>query len=287
MVRTAGHFDFESFAYRFPISDVPVLMRAVWTLTALAATMLLAAGTPLSGEKRVGVLLMHAKGGSSSAHSPIGRLARSLESNGFLVSSPDMPWSRTRGFDKAFEESMTEIDERVEELKERGATHIVVGGHSIGANAALGYGARRHGLAGILAIAPGHYPELGTFQDKAGNDWKVARKMVEGGRGEAMAAFKDATQRRTEERTMTAKIYLSWFDPEGPAVMPANTANLKAGAALLWIIGQNDPQYRMGKNYAFSSAPSHPKNAYIVVKGGHNVTPQTGENEILRWLRGL
>jgi hypothetical protein len=102
-----------------------------------------------------------------------------------------------------------------------------------------------------------------------------------------MAAFKDATQGRTEERTMTAKIYLSWFDPEGPAVMPANTANLKAGAPLLWIIGENDPQYRMGKNYAFSSAPSHPKNAYIVVKGGHNVTPQTGEKEILRWLRGL
>lgn len=230
---------------------------------------------------------MHAKGGTSSALSPIGRLARFLESNGFLVSAPDMPWSQTRGFDKTFEESMAEIDERVEELRKRGATNIVVGGHSIGAGASLGYGARHDGLAGILAIAPGHYPELAGFQNRAGNDWQRAKEMVEAGKGDVVAAFKDATQGRTKERTMKAKVYLSWFDPEGPAVMPVNTANLKPGTPLLWIIGENDPQYRMGKNYAFSSAPSHSKNAYIVVKGGHNVTPQTGEREIVAWLRSL
>lgn len=95
--------------------------------------------------------------------SPIGKLASALKGAGFLVVAPDMPWSRSRGFDKTYEETMAEIDDAVERLKEAGATKIVVGGHSIGANAALGYGARREGLAGVTVIAPDHVVELTEF----------------------------------------------------------------------------------------------------------------------------
>ena len=40
-----------------------------------------------------------------------------------------------------------------------------------------------------------------------------------------------------------------------------------------------------GRAYVFAKVPAHPKNAYIVVKGGHRVTPQKGEAEIIDWLR--
>jgi dienelactone hydrolase len=58
---------------------------------------------------------------------------------------------------------MEEIDRAVARLKSQGAKKIVVAGQSFGANAAIGYGARRDGLAAIMAIAPGHVPERPMF----------------------------------------------------------------------------------------------------------------------------
>jgi pimeloyl-ACP methyl ester carboxylesterase len=240
-------------------------------------------------EEKLGVLLMHGKWGTSLPGSPIGDLANSLEKKGFLVSAPaNMPWSRERKYDKTFDESMMEINERVEELRKRGATKIVVGGHSIGANGALGYGARRDGLSGILAIGPGHIPEDKAFQNKIDNDWKRAKEMVESGKGDKMDEFNDLNQGNKRMIKMKAVVYLSWFDPKGPAVMPVNAAKLKSGTPLLWIVGAKDfIIFSRGKDYAFSKAPSNPKNAYIVVKGGHKMTPQIGEPEIISWLNNL
>jgi len=241
--------------------------------------------TPLQAAEKVGVLLMHGKLGTSLSKSPIGKLTNSLKRKGFLVLAPDMPWSRKRGYDKTFEESVTEIDENVEELRKKGATKIVIGGHSMGANAALGYGARRVGLSGILAIAPGHVPEYNGFQNK--NDLKRAKEMVESGNGDQKKIFSYPSKGKKRKIKMRAEVYLSWFDPSGPAVMPVNAANLKSGTSLLWIIGEKDRMYFRGKDYAFNKAPPNKKNAYIVVKGGHKVTPQKGESKIINWLNNL
>ena len=122
-------------------------LAVVFILVLPLPTLSLQAG---AGDK-VGVVLMHGKNRTAKAKSPIGKLMYELEVADFIVIAPDMPWSRTRGFDKTYVESMAEIDKAVAKLRDKGATKIVVGGHSIGANAALGYGARREGLAGILA----------------------------------------------------------------------------------------------------------------------------------------
>ena len=86
---------------------------------------------------------------------------------------------------------------------------------------------------------------------------------------------------------MKARVYLSWFNPNGPAVMPVNTANLKPGTPLMWIIGEKDRMYDRGEAYDYTKAPANTKNAYIVVKGGHKVTPQKGKKEILNWLNDI
>jgi pimeloyl-ACP methyl ester carboxylesterase len=259
-------------------------MKSVITFLALALTII---ANPLKAEDKIGVLLMHGKWGTSLPNSPVGKLANSLEKKGFIVSAPDMPWSRERKYDKTFDESMMEIDRRVEELRKRGATKIVVGGHSMGANVALGYGARRDGLSGILAIAPGHVPEANEFQNQIDNDWKRAKEMVESGKGKQKDQFNDLNQGKKQKMEMRAEVYLSWFDPNGPAVIPVNAGNLKPGTPLLWIIGEKDQMFDKGEDYAFSKAPLNPKNAYIVVKGGHKETPQKGESEIINWLNNL
>lgn len=243
--------------------------------------------TPLCAEEKIAVVLMHGKWGTALPKSPIGPLAKFLEQNGFIVSTPEMPWSRERRLDKSYEDAMLEIDMHVNKLRSEGISKIIVGGHSMGANAALGYGARHAGLAGILAIAPGHVPELNAYQNKIDHDWQRAQQMVDAGNGSVITRFNDLNQGNVSGITVPANIYLSWYKPKGPAVIPANTAQLKPGTPLLWIIGEDDIMVERGKEYAFNSAPDHPMNTYIVVKGGHKATPRRGKSEIHSWLQNL
>ncbi len=248
------------------------------------------AGSPagveaVAGEK-IGVVLMHGKRGTARERSPLGPLIYRLGVEDFLVSAPDMPWHRERWLDKDHKQSMAEIDAVVADLKSRGATKIVVGGHSMGANAALGYGARRNGLAGVLAIAPGHFNGDDDFQLMLDHDYQRAQEMVDAGKGEDVAVFRDANQRKEWKGEFKARIYLSWYDPQGPASMPKNAAGLKPGTALMWIVGGKDSSGR-GKHYAFERAPAHPKNAYVIVPGGHRDTPEEGADKIIAWLKRL
>ena len=246
------------------------------------------AGVPAVAGEKIGVVLMHGKNRTASEKSPIGKLAYALEVADFIVAAPDMPWSRSRGFDRTYAETMAEIDRAVANLKDKGATKIVVGGHSLGANAALGYGARREGLAGILAIAPGHTIDGDGFHNLVDYDYRRAKEMVAAGKGDEETGFKDVNQGMKSTKTMKAKVYLSWFDPEGSAPMPKNAANLKPGTPLMWIIGERDRlMMKRGKGYAFAKAPAHDKSAYVVIGGGHKATPTKGKKEIIAWLKGL
>ncbi len=127
------------------------LMVLAATLIALQASGLHAQGAKLAG---YGVVLLHGKGGTPT--SMIEGLTESLRKEGAVVEAPELPWSRRRMYDATYDQAMAEIDLAVQKLKWAGATKIVVAGHSLGANAAIGYGARRDGLAAVIALAPGH-----------------------------------------------------------------------------------------------------------------------------------
>lgn len=231
----------------------------------------------------IGVVLMHGKWGTSLPQSPIGKLKEKLEEKGFIVVAPEMSWSRDRYLEKSYEDSMIEIDAAVAELKAKGATRIVVGGQSMGANAALGYGARRDGLAGILAIAPGHLPE--EWGNKFGGDIGKARRFISDGNGAEVTTFSDVNQGESKQIKASAQTYLSWFDPAGPAVMPTNVQALRA--PLLWIVGDHDPMYQKGESYAYGRAPANPKNAYVTIEANHMNAPMKGVKNIIMWLKSL
>ncbi len=91
----------------------------------------------------LGVVLLHGKGGTPT--SMIEGLNESLRKEGALVDAPELPWSARRIYDATYEQAMTEIDAAVERLKLAGAKNIAVIGHSLGANAAIGYAARSAG----------------------------------------------------------------------------------------------------------------------------------------------
>lgn len=257
-------------------------------LAAIAVAAALLPIAALGAEDRIGIVLMHGKGSTALPKSPVGKLARALEAEGFLVATPDMPWSKTRNLALGYEESMTEIDAAAESLKQQGATRIVVGGHSMGANAALGYGARREGLAGVMALAAGHVPDVEGYQKRLEHDWKRAAAMVAKGEGDRVAPFIDYDQNRKFTINAKARDYLSWFAPDGPAAFPKNAAGLKPGTPLLWVVGTQDFMFKRGERYAYARAPAHRNSLYLVIEGGGHIdSVETATPQIIAWLKGL
>jgi pimeloyl-ACP methyl ester carboxylesterase len=237
-----------------------------------------------AAENDVGVVLLHGKGGLPSGN--IRELAGALQSRGYLVSAPTMPWAKDRIYDASYEDAMGEIDRELETLRQKGAKLVVVAGHSLGANVALGYGARRSGLGGIIALAPAHSPESPIFSKRIGSDVKRARGLVATGKGKEKQPFSDLNQGSLMEVNATAEVYLSWLDPDGPAVMPRSAAAFKAPTPLLIVNGSGD-RTAAGKDYIFDKAPPHPKSSFIIVSTDHFSVPSAAIEEVAAWLAAL
>jgi len=262
-------------------------LRSGFSLLLLAGALFYwGSATPLIAAEKIGVVLMHGKTGSPS-RGPLPPLISKLKAAGILVDAPEMPWSRKRYLAKDYASSMAEIDVAITRLKRRGAKKIVVAGHSMGAAAAIGYGARHDGLMGIVAIAPGHDPGFYGFQKLTNFDFNRARAMVKNGKGEAYAQFSDVNLGKRSKVRMKARIYLDWYDPDGPAAMRPNATKLKPGTPFLCIYGSSDPMLRISRRDSCDPAPANSKSKFLLVKGGHMDSPRTSASDIIKWLKSL
>jgi pimeloyl-ACP methyl ester carboxylesterase len=255
---------------------VRTILRSIVT----AAMLVLATSVVFAQDTgKVGVILMHGKWAPGTKN--LENLRQQLNPAGYLVMTPMMPWSGGRLYDRSYEDAMTEIDGDVATLKSQGATRIVVGGQSLGANAAIGYGARHPGLMAIVAISPGHVPEL-SRDPQVSDSLSRAWAMVAAGRGNDTDMFMDVNQGQKRMLRMTAAIYLSYWDPQGPAVIPTNAGKLSA--PLFWAVGSDDPMYPRGTAYAFDKAPANPLSRFVPVSGGHFTVIEAIGPQVVDWL---
>jgi pimeloyl-ACP methyl ester carboxylesterase len=234
-----------------------------------------------SASSDLGVVLLHGKAGSPTGY--VRELASALQGRGYLVSTPTMPWAKNRIYDASFEEAMAEIDREVGALRQKGAKIVVVAGHSVGANAALGYAASRERVGGIIALAPAHNPEQAGFARRVGADVQRARAMVAAGKGKERQAFPDVNQGQVLQVMATAEVYLSWLDPDGPAVMPRSAASFKAPTPLLFIVGSSD-RSAPAREYIFDKAPAHAKSKFVTISADHVTLPAAAIDEVVAWL---
>ena len=249
-------------------------------LVILAAILAIAA--PVSAQT-IGVVLMH--GNTDSPSGNIALLAAAMEGAGYLVERPEMCWSYRRRRDRLFLDCLAELEAPIARLTSRGARAIVVAGMSQGGIAALAFGARRPGLAGIIALAPAGAPERQvTVFPQIAQSVAQARAMVAGGRGDERSSFNDLNIRGSFTVNTTATIYLSFFDPTGPANMLDSTSRLRV--PLLWVAGTGDHS-QPGPAYAFSHAPPNPLNRYVTVSADHLGTPTAAREAVLAWLGEL
>ncbi len=245
---------------------------------------LVAAGALPAAADGTAVILMHGKDSTALPRSPVGRLAAFLEGD-FTIATPDMPWVRGNEMSGTLKDAFATLDEIIVRFRADGATKIVVGGHSMGAAAALAYAATRPGIAGVLMMAPGHRPDV--YAPKNGDALQQARALVADGKPGTPVNVFDINTGKRGYRDVRADAVLSFFDPEGPMVMQNSSPKLPASVPVLLIIGEDDAQHPRMKNLVFEQLPSNPKSAYVIVEGGHRATPMKGRNEIREWLSGL
>ena len=234
-----------------------------------------------------GVVLMHGKGGQPGGL--LTALAASLEAEGAKVIMPVMAWSGTRGrptaYDVTYQNSFKAIDAAVAELRRSGVRRVVIAGQSLGANAAIAYAAQKPtGLAGVIALAPGHTPERMRHPDIQAAIAR-ARDLVAKGQGGARETWPDLNVGQSFTVTGTAQAYLSFFDPNGLAVMPRTAARLSS--PLLLVVGRSDPLYRLGRGYIFDQAKPHAKSRYLEINAGHFDTPSQAKDDVVAWLKTL
>ena len=203
---------------------------------------------PASADQ-IGVVLMHGKQSAPEEHLS---LATALADAGIVTDVPEMCWTARRIYDRAYGDCLREIDAAIARLKRKGATAFVVAGHSLGANGAIGYGAVTKGLKGIIALAPGHRPEVLSRRAAVAASLATARKLVAAGRGDVPSRFTDFNGDFAITVAATPNAYLSFVSPDSPAVMPTNAARLTA--PLLYIVGTGDPLQR-GPAEIFEKAP--------------------------------
>lgn len=234
---------------------------------------------------RTGVLLLHGKWGKPPfAHAS---LAEALAAAGHPVLSPTLPWALRRLYDADFPAALEEIDAAVAQLRHRGCPGVVLCGHSLGACAALAYGARKDGIAGLILLAPAHFPERLLADGHTGEALADARQaLANGGAGRRIPVV-DVNQGVRHRLRVAPANYLSYFDPAGPCQWSANARALPARLPTLWAIGDEDPARREGIDYAFDHSPPHPLRQHVVLKADHQGTPAAAADLVLNWLDAL
>lgn len=234
---------------------------------------------------KVGVVLLHGKTGTPAFM--MREIGDKLTAASFLVEAPELPWSRSRYLDSDYEQALREIGYAADRLTARGATRVVVVGQSLGANGALGYVAAGGKAAAVVLLAPGHNPDLKGWRDKFGPAVAKARELVAAGRGDESGSYPDTNMGKDYSMTTKARIYVSYFDPEGLAAMPRSAAMLPADVPLLYVAGTGDPLTARGREYIFAKAPANPYSRYVTVSAGHLDTPAAAAREVIVWLKGL
>jgi len=271
------------------------MRRARW-LAFLFAIAVLYPPRPAAAQDRVGLVLLHGKLGSPMGESPArrraigGRLVYALKSAGYLVATPETCWSDRRQFDRVYADCLKEIDAVIAGLRQQGAVGIVVGGLSMGGNAAIAYGALHSDLLGVIALSPADDPVAKMRRMPAiAADVARARDLVTRGEGDKRDGFADFNTgpRGFIDMTVhtTPRIYLSFFAPDSLANIAANTAKL--AMPLLWVAGSSDPSQGAAITDAFKQVPPHPLNRFATVSGGHLDVPDAAATAVLAWLEDL
>jgi hypothetical protein len=138
-------------------------------------------------------------------------------------------------------------------------------------------------------MAPGHVPAGYYMNPRSPVHQSVdeARALVAAGQGDTRRDFSDINQGRPLTVRLTAKQYLSWWDPNSDAEMSRMAPLLPARIAVLVVEGNADPMAGRIRSYLFDRLPAQPKTRLLEVTADHVGTPAVAATEITVWIEAL
>ena len=257
-----------------------VATAAVVLLAAAAST---GAATAQPATARVGVVVMHGKGGSPSGH--VATLAAGLEARGYLVANLEMPWSGRRHYDAPVAAAEEQVESALRELRAKGAAWLFIAGHSQGGLFALYFGGQ-HPLDGIIAIAPGGNAASPSYREKLGASVAHARELIAAGKGNEPEQFLDLEgSRGTYRISCTPGNYLSWFDPDGAMNESQAIRSMNPKVPVLFVAPLGDyAPLRGSKQMMFAALPANPLTRLYEPDASHLEAPSASIDESARWI---
>lgn len=229
--------------------------------------------------------MLHGKWGQPPfTHAP---LAEALTAAGHTVESPLLPWALKRLYDADFAAALAEIAQVVARMRRQGCRRVVLAGHSLGACAGLACAAQRGGVDGLALLAPAHFPDALAESGHTKASLAAAREALIGPTPSKRIPVVDVNQGARHRLRVAPSIYLSYFDPAGPAGWALNARALSPAVPTLWVLGDADPTPRAGIDYAFALTPDHPRRQRLIVEADHAGTPVAAIPAVLTWLSTL
>jgi pimeloyl-ACP methyl ester carboxylesterase len=234
--------------------------------------------------EKIGVVCLH---GKSSTPQQMSGIASYLEREGFLTRTPELPWSRHRGYDKTLEESAAELTATIEDLRNHGATKVVLVGQSLG-TVFVAYYMGRYPIDAVVGVSPGHTPGSSRFLRVVDESVTKARDMVQRGKGKEKAWFVDLKSGGREDSAhTTAEIYLEFFSPDGPLSQNGLVAKLNPKTPMLILANEKEVGNANGElSRVLGHASSN--STYQLLPGDHtSLIDGPAKSVIAEWIRTL
>ncbi|OGA33049.1 MAG: hypothetical protein A3G80_06455 [Betaproteobacteria bacterium RIFCSPLOWO2_12_FULL_62_13b] len=251
-------------------------------MVAVFATTLPLAVAAETASSKLGIVIMHGKGGSPTRY--VSELASSLEEKGYLVANLEMPWSGRRNYDVSVGAAEKEVESALAGLRSKGAQKLFVAGHSQGGMFALHFGGKQP-IAGVIAIAPGGSASGPDYRTKLGGYVERARKLVADGKGDEKTTLYDFEGSKGVYPIITSPAaYLSWLEPDGPMNILVAAKGMNPQVPVLLIVPTNDyPGLLRMKQRHFNSLPGNPFTRLYEPDSSHLNAPSASRDEIARW----
>ena len=243
--------------------------------------LLLFAATVSAEPPRIGVVVMHGKGGLPDGL--VLELASDLARRGFLVANLEMPWSSRRDYDVEVAAGEKQVEAALADLRAKGAGKLFIAGHSQGGTFALYLGGRL-AVDGIVAIAPGGNVANPAFRERVAESVARARTLIAEGKGAQRERFLDYEGMRGVQPVFTtAASYLTWFDPDGAMNQLASAGRVKA-PVLLVVPTRDYPALLKAKPRLHAALAARTETKVYEPDTNHQRAPTDSRDEIARWM---
>ena len=251
-----------------------------------SASVFLSPNAMAETSNKIGIVLMHGKGGSPTKY--VAELASALEAQGILVANLEMPWSGKRDYDVNVAAAEQEVEAALSGLRGKGAQKLFVAGHSQGGLFAFYFG-NKHVVDGIIAMAPGGNVGGAAYREKVVDSVESARKLIAEGKGDQKTRLTDHEgSKGTYPITTTPASYLTWFDPEGAMNETQAVKNMNPAIPILFVAPTNDyPSLLKIKQQMFDALPKNPRSKLYEPSANHLQAPSASAKEIVEWTAAI